>query len=46
MGEIGVARVWFQCYENGYFEKCPKTLLFRQDISALTRRPTHINPER
>ena len=24
IGEFGVAHVWFQCYEKGYFEKCPK----------------------
>ena len=24
IGGFGVAHVWFQCYEKGYFEKCPE----------------------
>ena len=27
IGEFGVAHVWFQWYEKGYFQKMPKTLL-------------------
>ena len=42
MGEFDVAHVWFQCYEKGYFEKCPKQHS-RLALTLYTVAPTHFN---